>query len=163
MGFRQHAKIRGKKRHLRALRRWVASFEFYFPMPEPYGDGFLWYGRFPVHSGLVSGPKAERWFQRACLVALLDVVAHLQANKPNDADTWVFALVTPLDLFGSSINVAWDPTSFRNLSPELPPERSLQREWGLPRRFPEKGTAWDQEGIDGKVYRQELWAIGDLE
>ncbi|MNS78434.1 hypothetical protein D3C72_1120500 [compost metagenome] len=91
---------------------------------------------------------------------MLDVVAHLQANKPDDADTWVFALVMPLDMFSSSIDVAWDATSFRNLSPALPPERSLQREWGLPKRFPEKGTAWDQEGMDGEVYRQELWAIG---
>lgn len=163
MSLREKAKIRGERRHLRALRRWVASFEAFFPQPEPHGDGFLWFVRPPVYSGLVSGPRAERWFQRACLVAMLDVVAHLQANKPKSVETWVFAIFTPLDLFGSSVEVAWDATSFRNLTPELPPERSLQREWGLLMRFPEIGTAWEQASMDGKVYPQELWAIGDME
>lgn len=162
LNVRDRAKIRGKKRRLRSLQRWVANFKAFVPKPEPYGDGFLWFVRPPIHSGLVSGPRAERWFRRACLVAMLDVVAHLQTNKPTEVETWVFALVTPLDLFQSSIDVAWDPTSFRNLEPELPPERSLQREWGLPMRFPEKGTAWEQEGRDGRMYRQELWAVGDV-
>lgn len=173
LNLREKAKIRGKKRHLRALRRWVVGFEGFFPEPVRNGFGLLnWYTRLPIHGGLVSGPRAERWFQRECLRALLDAVGVLQAQKPSGREVYVVALVTPQDLFSCSLDVFWGAGTRRDFFDRPGPYQtwtlrssteSVQRAWGLPVRFNEK--CYDErieDDEDGSVYCSQLWAVGDV-
>lgn len=94
---------------------------------------------------------------------MLDVVTHLQSHKPSDTDTYVVAFVTPQNLFDATVDVFWSEDLLPNLNPVLPPSRSLQREWNLPMRFPEKGAYWDEEDDDGALRREEMWAVGDVQ
>lgn len=94
---------------------------------------------------------------------MLDVVNYLQSHKPGDTDTYVVALATPQNLFDATVDVFWGKDLLPNLTPALPPSRSLQREWNLPVRFPERGAYWDEENEDGVIRREEIWAVGDVQ
>ena len=111
---RDRQRLRGMRRRARALQVWEARFEGFFPPVTRNGSGDKnWYARLPVAQRLVSGPRASRRFQRACLAAMLEVVAHLRRAKPTGArEIRVVALVPLNDLFAASIDVFWGDEDF---------------------------------------------------
>lgn len=174
--IRPKQKVRGWKRRVGALRAWAASYEGFFPEPVRNGYGHKnWYAKLPVSEGFVCGPRAQRWFQRECMRALIAIAGRLRAQRPpGETPIRVVALISPNDVFSASVDVFWGDASFfaffRREGPYEAwshldvPQRSLVQEWRLDATEAEKGYVtryWDEDW-EAPCYA-ELWAIGDVE
>lgn len=169
-------KVRGWRRRERALKVWSASFAGFFPAVQYNGFGDRnWHTKVPVAQWHVTGPRASRRYQRACMAAMLEVVEHLRrAKPPARSPIRVVALIPVNDLFAASVDVFWGDASFfpffdrrgphQDWAPIAEPGRSLVREWELATDLAEVGYAtterWDE---DDEAHSGELWAIGDVE
>ncbi len=163
---RYKAKVRGLKRRLKAMDRWVDSFEGY----EPPHEGHLYYNhKISVLDRLVEPPITTYRLQRHAINALLKVAMHLRQSPLRQRIPYyqVAVLVTWPYMFGSEVTVFYDPdyySRFWNLVENQSELNSLSRRFRLelPEGFEESGvevTYADDE--DFPPVTIERWTLGE--
>jgi hypothetical protein len=172
---RPNQKVRGIKRRLRALDRWVDSFEQI--NLDDFKDGKYFHWKLPVLDRLVNRPTATKALQKSCFEALLKAAASLSKNKTSDqSEVIVTVLVTQPDMFSSQICVFFDKDYFNEFY-------HRDDEWGslneiidnsladilrakCPAGFLEKGFLYQTKEQDEErtiVYESQWWLYSDKE
>jgi hypothetical protein len=109
-------KLRNVGRRLRALARWAASFEGWYPVPRSATDKIVHY-KLPVHLSMVEGRQSTPNIRRECAQRLIDACARLQSSKPPAARSQrVVAQICLPDLFSSELCIHLEEDYFPDLS-----------------------------------------------
>jgi len=163
---RYKAKVRGIRRRLKALDRWVDSFEGY----DPPHEGHAYYNfKVSILDRLVEPPTTTFSLQRYTLNTLLNVAMHLRRSPIRQQVPYyrVAVLVTWPCMFSSEATVFYDPdyySSFWNRSETPSQLKSLSRRFGLtlPESFVENGSLVlydDHEDLPPTT--GERWTLGE--
>lgn len=168
-------KPRGIARRLRALDRWAASFEDYFPHEIPAGERY-WNWKIPALFSLVEGRHTNSQIQARCAQALIDACQHLMRAKPPEAESWrVTAVICLPDFFTSEVCLYLDEDYFQahtrasaseHGSSRLLAPSSLAEAWSLQlaNGCGELGTeinALDEDQPTGRFIAQR-WYFGEV-
>lgn len=168
-------KVRGTRRRLRSLRKWVSDFSGFFPTDLATADRYCNY-KIPVLRNLVEGTQATREVQVECAQLLIDACSKLMQSKPESAKAFrVVATICIPDMFASEVCIYTDEEYFQiKVQPEtnsggetvLLHGRSLANEWGLvlPDGVKELGVSLNYRGYDDPEdwYVSEHWQFGEV-
>lgn len=167
-------KLRGAARRLRAIQRWPAVVEGWFPEQEDLlGGQRYWNWKIPVDLNLVEGRYTTDDIRRICAQSMIDTCANLIAAKPAWADRYRVTCVICLpDMFTSELCIYLDEEYFRTHVQTDPQEEALLRaggrmlstEWRLilPADMHECGVPETWEDEDGSRIEQERWYFGEV-
>ncbi|BBG29376.1 DUF3916 domain-containing protein [Zymobacter palmae] len=165
-----HKKLRGVPRRLRAISRWAASFEGYFPTltDEDYAHGY-WSIKIPVACALVEGKQTSSVLQAYCAQEMIAACAHLTAAKPAAlSECRVTCCIVLPSMFASELCIYTREDYFQaHTEPgenhfgrrSLIEHQRLSDEWALalPSNMEEKGLLFASDD-----YRCERWYFGEL-
>lgn len=171
---RPKEKVRGIKRRLRSLDKWVNSFEGYFP--SECANEKYWNLKLPVLDRLVGPPTTTNEIQAHCAQAILKAAKYLLDARPVECSSAVVTvLIAYPQMFGSEICIFFNKEyydSFYNRNSEwqsltLIQGKQLSKElkFEVPHKFVEIGyTHKIKDECDGEVsiYEEEWWSFSAL-
>lgn len=169
-------RLRGAPRRLRALARWAAAFEGWFPPAERLApERRYWNLKIPVDLNLVESRQTTDGIRRACAQSLIDACAHLVQARPDwAAGSRVTCVVCLPDMFTSELCIYLsddyfrshtDPASGAHGETRAIQGRRLSQEWGLlvPDGLGELGMSvafFNQD--DDRHLAGERWYFGEV-
>ena len=105
---RPKEKLRGAKRRVESLKRWVNSTRNYFP--QPHKEMLYWNKKIPILDRLVNPPTTSTKIQEECANLLLRAANNIIEAKPkNDSSSIVSVILSLPDMHSSEICVFFDP------------------------------------------------------
>ncbi len=110
-------KLRNPARHVRSLARWPDSVELDLPETDELKGQRYWAFKIPVFSKAVEPPHATRETQRACIAALFQAAARIEASRVRPAGCRVAVLATTPFLFQSEVTLFPDEGYYGSFLP----------------------------------------------
>lgn len=162
-------KIRGIPRRLRALKRWVESFDGAFPNEQRIlefanSNNYI-HWKIPLHRNLVEGKHAKASVVRECMQELLNACSKLIQAKPAHLTQYrVTCVICTPDYFSSEICIYLNETYFESHTrgPCLQTHLSDRLGLHIPDGMKEVGVDVSHT-FEGESFVGEQWFFGEVQ
>jgi hypothetical protein len=173
-------RLRNPGRHLRALDRWAAGFEGFFPDAGALGlDQPMLYWKVPIPSKLVADKHTTPEIRRRVILALIDAARRLDAARPETCTLPVVAFIGYPDLFASEVALFLDPGALIGYLPAPAPSRAAYGDFwcetGPPHHTPLadlaiplppgfRAAGYHEKSLSdpdtGQIHETDRWVVG---
>lgn len=168
----RNRKIRGLKRKTRNMIKRIGEETNDFP--SDFYNGY-WHLHLPVAQAFIDSDKTPFGIKRLCVQTLLDCAKHLIEIKPNTCEKYrVVVYISFQELFDSQIIVFAGDSHFEGFFCRndefqrwipLSEKRNLESEWriDMPKNLNNSGFREETTDENGKIYKRDIWFMGELE